>query len=137
MSTVAELIAEVKSVVEALPGLPVRMASDYRTDFERIAAGTTRYQIEAGVAAVDRRNSNVDRTAVLVRLRILHRLVTAFAERTYTEAHMQAHLARVVDLHWWRDLASVNEVLVSPSVTIERVGNVFALETSLTVVLKP
>ena len=138
MSTFAEFMAEVKQTIEGWPGGPVRMASDYRGDLERIAAGATKYQLQAGVAGIDRRDSNFQRTAVNATVLIHRRLVNAFSERAYTESgDLPTYGAFLSDRLWWRSLATVYDVLELPAFTVVRVGNVVSLECTVQVVLKP
>lgn len=137
MSTYAEFVTEVKQTIEGWPGAPVRMVSDYRSDLERLSAGATKYQLQAGVSGIDHRNSNTPRTAVSATVVIHRRLVNAFDERAYTEVDLQAYAALLSDRHWWRELATVNEVLEPPAFEIARAGNVVSITCEVQVVLKP
>lgn len=141
MSTYADLVTELKQAIEGWPGSPVRMASDHRSDLERIAVGATKYQLRASVAGIERNDSNFQRTAVAVTVAIHRRLVTAFAERAYTETDLQSYLALLGDHLWWRGesvggLSSVYRVIELPSFEVSRAGNVVSLTCSVQVVLK-
>ena len=141
MSTYADLVTELKQTIEGWPGFPVRMVSDYRSDLERLAVGATKYQLRANVSGVERSDSNFERTACKVTVLIHRRLVTAFAERDYTETDLQAYLKRLGDRLWWRGeavggLSHVYRLLEPPAFSVDRVGNVVSLTCETQVVIK-
>jgi hypothetical protein len=134
--TTIDLAADLATAVAALPSTPTRLASDYRTDLERLADGSTYSQIRVSPAGTSSIASNQFRTIAAASVRLHHKLLSAFGERTYTEGDLQDDLSELISETFWRGLDSVYDLTEAPEVIVDRVGNVVSSTVTILVVLK-
>ena len=136
MASAADFDGHIAAKAVLLSGTPSRMASDL-LDSERIPEDGDRFQLSMNVGAVVFR-SNETQDSVLASIRVLHRLGSAEAERTYRNGQMLINQAALVAPSWW-EVASVQRILEAPVLQseAERVGDVIAFTVTCTVALTP
>ncbi len=113
MSSLADLVAEIETDVDAIAGgTRARMSQDYgdaTTEFT--ALDQTRYQIQATHLNTIDEDSNIPRTIVEVELIVHHALVTFAGEQTYTEGQMATDQLALIAGSFWETMTSVYAVV--------------------------
>ena len=137
MATTSDLISDLSTALEGLSASPTRMASDYRLDLDTVAAGSAKYALRVSAQTRIFEDSNATKTVALASFIVAHRLATPTNERAYTEGAMQTDLTSVSALSFYRNLASVSDVVSGPDIEIDRVGHVIAYEVTVSVSLVP
>lgn len=113
MSSLADLVAEIETDVDAIAGgTRARMSQDYgdaTTEFT--ALGQTRYQIQASYLNQTNEDSAVTRDIVEVEL-LVHHLLTVFTdEQAYTEGQMATDQLAMIAESFWESMDSVFRVV--------------------------
>lgn len=113
MSTLADLIAEIETDVNAIAGgTRARMSQDYGDALtEFTALSQTRYQIQASLINQINETSDVTRTIVEVELVVHHLLATLADEQAYTISQMATDQLVLIDEVFWSGMDSVFQVV--------------------------
>lgn len=113
MSSLADLIAEIETDVNAIAGgTRARMSQDYGEAIaEFTALGQTRYQIQASYLNQINEDSAVTRDVVEVELLVHHLLAVFTDEQAYTGGQMATDQLAMIDEGFWSGMASVFQVV--------------------------
>jgi hypothetical protein len=139
MADVQDFINQTRTKLATLtPALSTQASSDYRTDLDDLAAGSTHYRIRHQEQQTIR-DSNQQIQSAALELEISHHLADRFDERAYTEGNMLAHMKELLDKEWWRTLAAVREITSAPEIEedVERIGNVISWSVLVIVAITP
>ena len=136
MATPADLLGQIATAVESQVSGISRLASDYRSDLEPIAAGGDRYQLRGGpIGKVS--DSNETRTVEHVELIVIHRLGTSETERQYSEDELQTNVAAFIAPTFWRGLAACYGLESEIEYAVERVGSVISVSLAVDLSVTP
>ncbi len=140
MATVLDFINQTRTKLAALtPALATQVTnSNYRTDMDDLAVGSTHYRLRFQEQQT-LRDSNQQIQSVAMEVEISHNLADRFDEEAYTEVAMLAHMLALLDKEWWRTMAAVREVRNAPDVeeNVEREGNVISWSVLVVVAIAP
>ncbi len=109
MATAKATVALIATAIEGTTLAPTAMASDLELPFEAIAAGATKYQLQAWAGPITTVKDSVPpfQTALAVKVMVHHHLGAAETERQYTQDEMQDFLETVLDPKFWEDIVGV------------------------------
>jgi hypothetical protein len=103
MAQLVDILADIRTAVEALPSLPTEYdGSDWLDELASITPDTDVYQIRHQHQQEVIR-SNVNYQTAAIEIRIMHHLLDAEAatERTYTRGAMIKAQEALLDRNWW------------------------------------
>lgn len=140
MSDVQDFVNHTRTKLALLtPALSTQVSnSDYRTDMDDLAAGSTHYRLRfQEQQGQDDSNQHIQYAAL--ELEVSHHLSDRFDEVAYTEGDMLAHHEALLDKAWWRTLVSVREVPQGPDLelNVSREGNVMSWSILVIVAIVP
>lgn len=113
MTTLAELVAEIETDINAIAGgTRARMSQDYGdSTTEFTALGQTRYQIQASYLNQINEDSAVTRTLVEVEVLVHHALTSISVEQDYRDGQMATDQLAMIAESFWESMDSVFRVV--------------------------
>lgn len=116
MPATAVVLASIAAAIQTLIG-GTRLWSDLSLDLDYISVGEPRFSLKSVVTSINR-NSNDNRPALGLEVVVYFRVGTPGVERIYTEGVRLVHQNSLVDKLWWRAIAGVHEVSLTPDTSL-------------------
>ncbi len=143
MSTLKDVVDDLRTELSIQLSLTTQFAVDYRPELEQMTALNTsqvqtmfriRHQHEEEINA-----SNTTWEVGAVAIKVMQRLSDPFDERAYTEAAMHTQQKLLQSREFWRGLTAVYDVLEGPAaeISVVRTGNVIRWSVLVKVLIVP